>query len=103
MMGMSHKAYTAGGDFVMEGLGRVDESDRSFDIEYWQRQDSNGRFAAAWELVVFAHARRGGNVAELRLQRTIEHLERRADQVFDRRRLCRDGVHGAQKQRDSRP
>src|SRR5690349_17534035 len=78
MTGMSQKAYTTGSDFVMEGMGRVDESGRSFDIEYWQRQDSAARFAAAWELVVFAHERRGGDVTELRLQRTIEHLERLA-------------------------
>jgi len=62
----------------MEGIGRVDEQDRSFDIEYWQRQDSAARFAAAWELVVFAHERKGGDSSELRLQRTIESLEHRA-------------------------
>ena len=63
-------------DFVMERLSRVDEQDRSFDIEYWQRQDSEARFSAAWELVVFAQERKGGNVSELRLQRTIESIER---------------------------
>ena len=26
-------------NFVMERLSRVDEQDRSFDIEFWQRQD----------------------------------------------------------------
>ena len=26
-------------DFVMEGLSRIDQQDRSFDIEFWQRQD----------------------------------------------------------------
>lgn len=63
-------------DFVMEGLSRIEDLDRSFDIEYWQRQDSAARFEAAWELVVFAHERKGGDAVELRLQRTIEHLER---------------------------
>ena len=65
------------GDFVMEGLSRIDELDRSFDIEFWQRQDSNARFGAAWELVVFAHQRKGRDESELRLQRTIESLEPR--------------------------
>ena len=78
MIGMEQKPDKPGSDFVMERLGRIDESDRSFDIEYWQRQDSNARFAAAWELVVFAHERRGGDVAELRLQRTVEHLQRQS-------------------------
>ncbi len=63
-------------DFVMERIGRIEEMDRSFDIEFWQRQNSQARFEAAWELVVFAHEHKGGNASELRLQRTIEHLER---------------------------
>ncbi len=73
---MQPKTNTDRNNFVMEGLSRIEDLDRSFDIEYWQRQDSNARFAAAWELVVFAHGRRGGDEAELRLQRTIEYLER---------------------------
>ena len=64
------------GEFFMEGISRAGEQDRSFDIEYWQRQDSAARFVAAWELVVFAHQRKGGNASELRLQRSLEHLER---------------------------
>ena len=66
------------GEFFMEGISRIDEQDRSFDIEYWQRQTAAARFAAAWELVVFAHQRKGGEASELRLQRTVEHLERSA-------------------------
>lgn len=63
-------------DFVMEGLGRIEDSDRSFDIEFWQRQDSKARFAAAWELAVFAHGRKGEHESQLRFQRTVENLER---------------------------
>jgi hypothetical protein len=65
-------------DDFMEGISRVDELDRSFDIEYWQRQDSAARFAAAWELVIFAQERKRSDGSELRLQRTVESLERRA-------------------------
>jgi hypothetical protein len=70
------KSGSRRGDFVMEGLSRIDKLDRSFDIEFWQRQDSNARFSAAWELVVFAHRRKERDESELRLQRTIESLER---------------------------
>ena len=52
--------------------------DRSFDIEFWQRQDSQARFEAAWELVVFAQEQKGRDGSELRLQRTLEYLERKA-------------------------
>jgi hypothetical protein len=73
---MQHKSNSDKSNFVMEGLSRIEDLDRSFDIEFWQRQDSNARFAAAWELVVFAHERKGEDEAELRLQRAIEYLER---------------------------
>jgi hypothetical protein len=73
---MSLEPQQRSSDFIMEGLSRIEDSDRSFDIEFWQRQDSTARFAAAWELAVFAHSRKGQNGSELRLQRTVEHLER---------------------------
>ena len=74
---MQHKTETEHqpGDCVMEALSRIVELDRSFDIEFWQRQDSSARFGAAWELVVFAHQRKGRDESELRIQRTIESLE----------------------------
>lgn len=61
---------------VMERKGRIEDLDRSFDIEFWQAQDSSARFSAAWELVVFAHKIKGKDVSELRLQRHIEKLQR---------------------------
>ena len=73
---MVQKPDTNNTDFVMEGLSRVQDMDRSFDIEYWQRQDSNARFSAAWELVVFANERKGQDESELELQRSVEYLER---------------------------
>ena len=38
----------------MERLGKVSESDRKFDVEFWQRQGSTAIFSAAWEMVVEA-------------------------------------------------
>ena len=35
----------------MERKGKLEDLDRSFDIEFWQRQGSAAIFAAAWELV----------------------------------------------------
>jgi hypothetical protein len=37
---MEQQTDTDRSNFVMERLSRVDEQDRSFDIEFWQRQDS---------------------------------------------------------------
>jgi len=36
-----------GSEFVMERFGRIRELDRSFDIEYWQRQGDAAIFRAA--------------------------------------------------------
>src|SRR6185437_1221154 len=59
----------AGSDFVMERFGSLSDADRSFDIEYWQRQGDAAIFSAAWELVELYCRDRGGRPDELRLQR----------------------------------
>jgi len=38
-------------NFVMERIGKVSETGREFDIQFWQRQGSTAIFAAAWEMV----------------------------------------------------
>jgi hypothetical protein len=63
-------------DFVMERVGSLHDADRSFDVEYWQRQGDAAIFQAAWELAELYHLDRGMTPDELRLQRTIEHVER---------------------------
>jgi hypothetical protein len=60
----------------MERKGRIEDLDRSFDIEFWQRQGSAAIFAAVWELVELHHIDLGGTLDELRLQRTIENFQR---------------------------
>jgi hypothetical protein len=61
---------------VMMRVGNIADMDRSFDIEFWQSQDDTARFDAAWELVVFAHGLKGQKEDELRLQRSVESIER---------------------------
>ena len=63
-------------DFVMERLGNIQGAGRSFDIEYWQRQGDAAIYRAAWELVEFYHREQGMEPDELRLQRSIENLQR---------------------------
>jgi hypothetical protein len=60
----------------MMRFGRIDEMDRSFDIEFWQRQGDAAIFRAAWELVESYCRDRGMNSDELRLQRSIEAFQR---------------------------
>jgi hypothetical protein len=59
---------------IMERLTPLESLDRSFDVEFWQRQSATARFSAAWEMVVFAHQLKGRDATELRLQRTVEAL-----------------------------
>lgn len=60
----------------VERTGRIEDLDRSFDIEFWQAQPPAARFAAAWELIVHAHKVRGLDVRQLRLQRSVESFQR---------------------------
>ena len=61
---------------VMERFGNIEEMDRSFDIEYWQRQGDAAIFRAAWELVEAYWRDQGRDPDELRLQRSIEAFQR---------------------------
>jgi hypothetical protein len=40
--------------FTMMRRGRIQDLDRSFDLQFWQKQEPEARFAAAWELIVHA-------------------------------------------------
>jgi hypothetical protein len=57
-------------------LGTLAGSDRSYDIDFWQRAGVAARFEAAWDLVLEAHVSRGGDPSELRFQRSVVELER---------------------------
>lgn len=62
--------------FVMERKGKIEDLDRSFDIQFWQAQSDAAKFAAAWELVVTAYRIKGKDPNELRLHRSIENFQR---------------------------
>jgi hypothetical protein len=67
---MSKRAITA-------RLIRQDEDHGEFDREFWQEAGYEARFAAMWQMVAEADLFRGKNASESRLQRTVEHLQRR--------------------------
>ena len=74
---MSRPMFENSGDgFVMDHLGRLEDMDRSFDVEFWQRQVSAAIFRAAWEPVEFYARHRGIPPHELRLQRSVEWIQR---------------------------
>ncbi len=61
----------------MARLSRIDQDDRSFDIEFWTEVGAEGRFAAAWDMVCEAEAMRGSDAGQPRLQRSVCSLKRR--------------------------
>ena len=63
-------------DFVMERKVQLDHMDRSFDVEYWQRLGPEAIFEAAWDMVVQAWKVKGRDPNELRLQRSVEAIQR---------------------------
>lgn len=60
----------------MGRLVRAEDADRSFDIEFWQRQGDEAIFAAAWDMVVFANKFKGRDASELAFQRTLRKTKR---------------------------
>ena len=60
----------------MERRGKIEDLDRSFDLEFWQAQSPQARFSAAWELILFASQVKGQDVRQLRLHRSVESFQR---------------------------
>lgn len=73
----------------LEKRGKLEELDRSFDIEFWQAQSAQARFSAAWELIVHANRVKGQDVRQLRLHRIIETFQRQHGKIKSDIRLRR--------------
>jgi hypothetical protein len=61
---------------MMMRRGKIADLDRSFDIRFWQGLEPRVRFDATWELIVHAWRVKGGDVRQLRLQRSVENFQR---------------------------
>ena len=60
----------------VERRGRIEDLDRSFDLQFWQSQSPQARFDVAWELVLHACKVKSIDVRQLRLQRSVEAFGR---------------------------
>ena len=63
---------------VVERHGKLEELDRSFDLDFWQAQTPKARFDATWDLIVHYVKVKGIDVRQLRLQRSVESFQRQA-------------------------
>jgi hypothetical protein len=59
-----------------EKRGRIEDLDRSFDLEFWQALPPQARFDAAWELIVHASKVKDTDVRQPRLYRSVETFQR---------------------------
>jgi hypothetical protein len=57
--------------------GKLEDAPRYPDLAYWQSQSDQIKFDAAWEMVVEAHAIKGEDLSESRLQRSVASFQRR--------------------------
>lgn len=62
---------------VTEWYGRLEDAERFPDLAYWQSQDDETKFAAAWEMVIEAHQIRGEDIRESKLDKSVGGLQRR--------------------------
>ena len=76
--------------------GKVEEMDRSFDVEFWQAQGDEAIFRAALEMAVeYSVYELGYRPDQLRLERSIVRIGNRRSPVSDDRWLCGDEVQRA--------
>lgn len=57
---------------------REQHSERSFDIEFWQKVGDVGRFAAAWQMVKEVRLIRGQSGELPRMQKSVGRIIRRS-------------------------
>ena len=57
--------------------GRLEDAERFPDLEYWRTQTDKAKLDAAWDMVIEAHAIKGEDLSESRLQRSVASLQRR--------------------------
>jgi hypothetical protein len=62
---------------VTEKLVKRSQDRGDFDKDFWEKVGPEGRFAAAWEMIVEADLFKGKNASQPRLQRSIQNIQRR--------------------------
>ena len=55
--------------------GRIEDAEPYPDVRYWQSQPDHAKFEAAWQMVIDAHAMKGEDISESRLQRSIAGIK----------------------------
>src|SRR5260221_402971 len=67
--------------------GKLEDAEQFMDLRYWLAQSNDAKFSAAGDMVVGAHATKGEDLSESRLQRSVASLQRREGWISHRGRL----------------
>lgn len=62
---------------ITEWYGRLEDAPLFPDLEYWQAQSDTAKFQAVHDMIIEAHLIKGEDLRGARLQRAVEHFERR--------------------------
>ena len=62
---------------ITEWYGRLEDAPLFPDLEYWQSQPDAVKFKAVHDMIIEAHLIKGEDLRGARLQRAVEHFERR--------------------------
>jgi len=57
--------------------GKLEDAERFPDMKYWRSQPTKKIFDTAWDMVLEAHALKGEDLRESRLQRSIASFQKR--------------------------
>lgn len=63
-------------DEIQERYQKIEGSDRSFDIQFWQAQGDMAIFAAVSDMIHDYYLVRGIDADELRIERTVESFQK---------------------------
>ncbi len=61
---------------IKERYEKIEGSDRTFDVQFWQSQGDAAIFAAVSEIIHDYFLLRGIDADELRIQRTVESFQK---------------------------
>ncbi|MGF1571927.1 MAG: hypothetical protein ACFCU1_02540 [Sumerlaeia bacterium] len=62
---------------ITERLTKRGEVENIFDREFWAKAGHDAKFIAAWQMVIESYLFWGKDAGELRLQQSVETLQRR--------------------------
>lgn len=76
--------------------GKVHDAEPYPDVSYWQNQPDRVKFDVAWQMVIEAHAMKGEDISESRLQRSVAGIKparvRRMQDLADAEKLRATGI-----------